>query len=160
MRLSEPIEATGLFWWPEQPDSRLSGVLKISESSEITVELAGIVGNPLATLIGDEPAPTRLMGVLQKGGPITIDGCFQRNATTSFPSGLSTSVVSAHRALIGAQYEDQEAPVFSEFSFSIEGLDTWLWISGIEVETDFANLKGLIRYHVPDDVSLGSVKWS
>ena len=49
MRLAEPIETTGMFWLPEQPDTQLSGVLKISESSEITVDLAGAFGNPLVT---------------------------------------------------------------------------------------------------------------
>ena len=83
MRLAEPIEATGMFWLPEQPDTQLSGVLKISESSEITVDLAGAFGNPLVTPrrfdvsttpSREEPAsdPRRIVGILQRGGRITL----------------------------------------------------------------------------------------
>ena len=102
MRISEPIETTGVFWLPGQPGTRLSGVLKISESSEITVELAGMFGNPFVTprtfgvaVTPEEAAsdPRRIAGVLQKGGLVTLDRCLWQNTNSSFPSGLSTSTV-------------------------------------------------------------------
>ena len=165
MRLAEPIEATGMFWLPEQPDTQLSGVLKISESSEITVDLAGAFGNPLVTPrrfdvsttpSREEPAsdPRRIVGILQRGGRITLDRCLWQNTSFSLPSGLSTSTVFAELAFVGAEYGEEEETLFSEFSFSVEGLDTWLSISGIETEQDIANQKGLIRFHVPDDITL------
>ena len=165
MRLSEPIETTGVFWLPGQPGTRLSGVLKISESSEITVELAGMFDNPLVTprTFGvavtpsrEEAAsdPRRIVGVLQKGGLVTLDRCLWQNTNSSFPSGLSTSTVYAELAFVGVEYDEDEEALFSEFSFSVEGLDTWLSISGIETELDTASGRGLIRYHVPDDIPL------
>ena len=39
MRLSEPIEAAGSFWLPEEPDRKFSGVLRVSESGRATFEL-------------------------------------------------------------------------------------------------------------------------
>ena len=49
MRPSEPIETTGFFWLPDERKDQLSGLLKISEASEITAELSGTFGDPLAT---------------------------------------------------------------------------------------------------------------
>ena len=165
MRLAEPIETTGIFWLPGNPDTQLTGVLKISDSSEITVELAGMFGNPLvtprrfgvpSTSNGDdtELGSGRIVGILQKGGRITLDGCFWQQVSSSFQSGLSRSIVHSDIAYVGAEYEEEEEALFSEISFSIEGLDAWLSISGIEVDQDIANRRGLIRFHVPDDISL------
>ena len=165
MRLAEPIETTGVFWLPGQPDTQLSGVLKISESSEITLDLTGRFENPLvtprrfsvpATSSREEgaPDPRRIVGTLQRGGRITLDRCLWQDSSFSLPSGLSTSTVFAELAFIGAAFSEEEETLFSEFSFAVEGLDAWLSVSGIETEQDIANRKGLIRFHVPDDITL------
>ena len=149
---------------PGQSDTQLPGVLKISESGEITVELAGMFGNPLVTPrsfgVASTPNreealdPRRIVGILQKGGAITLDRCLWQRTNFSFPSALSTSTVFAELAFVGVEYDEDEEALFSEFSFSVEGLDTWLSISGIETELDRASETGLIRYHVPDDIPL------
>ncbi len=163
MRLAEPIETTGLFWLPEQPDTKLSGVLKISESGEITVDLAGEFGDPFvkprrlgisARPSEEEEAldPARIVGILQRGGRLTLDRCLHQKSRFSLPGHVSTSTVSAELALVGAEYCEGEEVLFSEFSFTIEGLDAWLSISGIEIEPNTASGGGLIRYHIPDDI--------
>ncbi len=40
MRLSEPIEKQGFFWLPDDAENKLPGILRISDSGEITVELS------------------------------------------------------------------------------------------------------------------------
>lgn len=165
MRLAEPIETTGVFWLPGQPDTQLSGVLKISESGEITVDLAGVFGDPLVTprrfgvsatpsIEEAAPDPGRIVGILQRGGRITLDRCLRQNSRFSLPGHVSTSTIYAELALVGAEYSEGEEALFSEFSFSVEGLDAWLSISGIEIEQDIENWKGSIHFHVPDDIPL------
>ena len=148
---------------PQQPDTRLSGILKISDSCEITVELAGMLDDPLVTPKGfadpvlssrEDVGPERIVGVLHEGGSVTLDGCLRQNSSFSLPSGLSTSTIYAERALIGAQYGEEEEILFSEVDFSIEGLDTWLSVSGIETQVDIENKTGSVNYHVPDDITL------
>ena len=39
MKLSDPIEETGFFWLPEEPERQLPGVLRISESGEANLEI-------------------------------------------------------------------------------------------------------------------------
>ena len=165
MRLIDAIETTGSFWLTEDPDARLPGILRISESGEITVELTGVVGNPLVTPRSfgasvksrgedEDPDPGRIVGVLQKGERITLEGCFWQKANSSFPSNLATSIVHADIAFVGAEYENKEEPLFAEIILSVQGLDAWLAISAIEVEHDLENKEGFIRYCVPEDISL------
>ena len=165
MRLTEPIETTGEFWLPEDPDTQLSGILRISETGEITVELAGMFGEPFAMLKsgsedgtsiaeGEEPTQGRIVGVVSRGGPITLDGCIWTNRNFQWPSGLSRSTVYALRAFIGVWYEQAEEASFTEFSFAVEGLDAWLGITGIEIEQDAGISGGLIRYRIPNEIPL------
>ena len=83
MRLAEPIETTGMFWLPERPETGLSGVLRISETSEIMVEFAGVIGNPPSVFsrVGARASPRsgdgdsdleRIVGTVEKGGRITL----------------------------------------------------------------------------------------
>ncbi len=152
---------------PGQSDTQLPGVLKISESGEITVELAGMFGNPLVTPRSFGAAatpsreealdPRRIVGILQKGGAITLDRCLWQRTNFSFPSALSTSTVLAELAFVGVEYDADEEALFSEFSFSVEGLDAWLSVSGIKIKQgtqDSRDGKWSINVHMPDDITL------
>ena len=168
MRLAEPIETTGMFWLPEQPETGLSGVLRISETSEITVEFAGVIANPPSVFsrVGARATPRsgdrdsdleRIVGTVGKGGRITLDGCFRQSSNMVLPSGLFRSTFYASLAFLGVEYAKKEQASFSEFSFSVDGLDAWLSISGIgelELEEGAENTSGSIRFHKPDDIPL------
>ena len=67
MRLDEPIEASGSFWQPEEPDAQFSGVLRITESGRATLELRGAIFNVPA---GDAH---RFVGVVDRLGAVTLD---------------------------------------------------------------------------------------
>ena len=161
MRLAEPIETTGVFWLPRRPDAQLPGTLRISESGEVTVALTGIIDNPLVTprkVMPDKGGGARdserIVGTVRDGGSVTLDRCLWQTTSLSFSSGLSASTIYAEIAFLGAEYEEEEEPLFKEFSFAIEGLDTWLSISGIQHEQDLPERSGLLRYHVPDEITL------
>ena len=168
MRLAEPIETTGMFWLPEAPETCLPGVLRISETSGITVELAGVientpsvlsnVGAPATARSGDADSDLeRIVGTVEKGGPITLDGCFRQSSNMVLTSGLFRSTFYASLAFLGVEYGKGEQVSFSEFSFSVDGLDAWLSISGIgQLEFDEGTEKtsGSIRFHRPEDISL------
>ena len=168
MRLAEPIETTGMFWLPERPETGLSGVLRISETSEITVEFAGVIGNPPSVFsrVGARATPRsgdgdsdleRIVGTVEKGGRITLDGCFRQSSNMVLPSGLFRSTFYVSLAFLGVEYGKKEQASFSEFSFSVDGLDAWLSISDIgelEFEEGAENTSGSIRFHKSDDILL------
>ena len=155
MRIPEPIETKGTFWLPGQPDTQLTGILRISESGKVTAEVSGPFDHPLVPhdvgqLVGGRG---RIVGRLQDGGLTTLDGCYWQRSSFSSSSGLSTSNINVAIALMGAEYEESEIPSFSDIYLSVEGLDTWLSISGIEPNTHVSNNSGVIRYRLPDDIS-------
>ena len=168
MRLAEPIETTGMFWLPERPETGLSGVLRISETSEITVEFAGVIGNPPSVFsrVGARATPRsgdgdsdleRIVGTVEKGGRITLDGCFRQSSNMVLPSGRFRSTFYVSLAFLGVEYGKKEQASFSEFSFSVDGLDAWLSISDIgelEFEEGAENTSGSIRFHKSDDILL------
>ena len=46
MQLPESIETHGYFWLAERPDNRLTGVLRISDQGEASLEMFGAFESP------------------------------------------------------------------------------------------------------------------
>ena len=147
MRVSEPIEARGYFWLPNDPDNKLPGNLSISEKGEVRVEMIGLFSELLAAfndrLSGFVSEFDRVLGQVEDGGKVTLERCFYQPRRLSLSGGLSGSELIAEMAFIGAHFDNQEDMMVSEFRFSIEGLQDWLLISGIEMEQDLENRSGV-----------------
>ncbi len=130
MRLESEFKRTGFFSTPNNPEKQFQGTLTISDGGDIELEITTIETD-LMTL--DDYHIGRLIGNLEKAGSVTLDDCFYINRSLAF-GAPATSRIRVGRATIGAVYEAEEETVFSEFSFSIEGIDDWLRTSGIKVE--------------------------
>ncbi len=146
MRLSEPIEKPGIFWLPDDPKDQVPGILRISESGEATVEVFRYC-DPLGYVSkkrslgyppthGEDPKIRRILGII-KSELITLDGCSYKNYNASLTGGISTSTVRAEYAFFGANYDAEEEVTFSKLTFSVEGLDEWLSITGINVKPNW-----------------------
>ena len=126
MQLPESIETHGYFWLAEKPDNRLTGILRISERGEPSLEIFGAFDSP-----GDGP-PKRLtgerlhiLGVTDKAGPVTLADCIvaqQTNVVNVEPLAKSSLYVGC--VFWGAHF-DTEDVCFSGMTFSVEGLDEW-----------------------------------
>ena len=165
MKIDKPIECAGFFWLPSDNEDRLPGILKISESCNISVELQGIFGSPQSALseMGvsfsppleeDAPCASRILGQLQSGNKVTLDECSYGRRRLRFPGGPSQSVIHAKNAYLGAHYDGNEEILFSEISLSIDGLEEWLSISGIKSHLDIHNKRGMIEYHLPESIPI------
>ena len=151
MRISEPIEISGYFWLPRKPDQRLPGVLHVSETGETTLEVIGVFGNAMAALTDSPLDLPRVVGVVENGDLVTLERCFYKNRNISF-GGLSKSSIYANFLLRGVQYDEGEAITLSKFSFSLEGLDEWLSISGLRVEHNWEEKSASIHFSPPKEV--------
>ena len=73
-RLPESIETYGYFWLAEKPDNRLTGVLRISEKGDSSLEMFGafdsLHNRPLLQLTGER---LNILGVTDKAGPVTLN---------------------------------------------------------------------------------------
>ena len=165
MRLPEPIEKRGFFWLPADPDDRLPGILRISDSGEVKLEVSGVFGDPSFVFHnmglgssppanGERPNLERIVGFVEKDGPVTLDVCFRQGGSINFTGALSHSIYNAEIAFIGGDYETGEDLAFSELCLSVEGLTEWLSIIGICIRSDLEQGSGSIRYHTPEAISL------
>ena len=127
MRLSEPIMTHGYFWLPDEPDNRLAGVLRISESGDASLELFGAFDSPFARSRSKRiPRRPRIHGLTDKTSAVTLVDCIvtSQRDTVIGENPLSKSAVHVGCVFSGIHFEDEEI-TFSSMSFSVEGLDEW-----------------------------------
>ena len=91
----------------------------------------------------------RIVGRVEKDGPVTLDGCLRKTISADAKSGLSKSIFDVSKAFIGAAYGDEENPRFNTVKFSVERLDNWLGITGLEIEERIEDGKVTISYQPP-----------
>ena len=126
MQLPESIETYGYFWLAEKPDNRLTGVLRISEQGEGSLELFGAFDSPhnrpLEQLTGKN---LHILGVTDKAGPVTLAGCIVVQQTDVVNVELlSRSNLHVGCVFWGAHFDTEEI-CFWGMTFSVEGLDEW-----------------------------------
>ena len=160
MRIEQPIALSGFFWLPDEPDFRVPGDLYISGSCEPSVKVrlveisSGWREVINATTSGSDPGSARILGISEGMGQYTLDDCWVKSLR-GLGSGLTELTLIARFAFSGCHYDPREEVQFDEFSFSVEGLDEWLAVSGIDVNFDFKNQKSVIDVSVPEEISLG-----
>ena len=148
MRLSEPIETSGAFWLPEEPDTEFSGVLRISEAGSITLEIQGGFVSYI------EQKAVRIVGKTDRLGAVTLERCYYQTISRG---GITKKSFQVDSVFVGVHYCTDETLTFEEVTFSLEGLDEWLAISGIkfgEKPKDWANGSWSIHFQLPRPISL------
>jgi hypothetical protein len=152
VRVADPQIRSGFFWLPSDPGKQLPGTLEISDEGRIDLKILGTAGEP-SRLFSDHATIPRIVGLVEKGGFVTLDQCFF-TARTFEGSGIAKGRIFAHQAFLGVLFSEGEPVRFSEFQFSVEGLDEWLLLSGITSTADWAASTISIDYVRPDDVAL------
>lgn len=151
MRIAETLTKSGFFWLPSDSENKLPGTLTVRDGGEIELEVLGFFKGyqPLK----DAPPISRIVGIIEKDGYVTLDECLYTNSTMTF-GGISKAHVFVHRALFGIGYDEQEPVILDDFRFSVEGLEDWLGLSGIETTHDLANKTATIKYVPQDEITL------
>lgn len=169
MKLSNPIEESGFFWIPEDPERKFPGILKISESGETTLEITSLSNIALNValsyrktgkhLFGDPFSATstpfeRIVG-RSKRGYVTLEDCRVIGRRTQLSRAVIASIlISARRAFIGVDYGKGSSITFSTFRFSVEGLDEWLSITGSQPEYVFEGNNLTINFSPPEKIKI------
>lgn len=140
MKIKEEIKKTGTFWLPPFTEE-VSGVLSISNERGIVLEVAQSVSPENIAAIASQFNPNsdtfldRIAGHVQEYGFVVLEGCQSKTDSLNLNLGvLQTSrVIWAERIFTGFPQPQKEIPPFNTFKFSIEGIDEWVGISGIDV---------------------------
>lgn len=134
-----PFEENGVWWLPENPDSKVTGRLSYEPPGVLTLQ---VVGN------FDFEEHDLLHGVLATGDKVTLRKVIRGESsfTTSAPP---ESEYIAHECFRGAHFESEESIAFDELLIRITHFDAWAAnISGF----DFTNLQDGISldYELPE----------
>ena len=162
MRIKEQIKKSGFFWLPSEdsnsfdavPDDAVSGTLSISDGGNIELELSP----SLVTGIRDFKLNSlnQILGHVETYGRVTVDRCQSVTRKPSFVHGewMESELIKANRVFTGIRYKEDVPPCFNTVTFSIEGIDEWVGISGIEVDCQHENSAITISYNRPEDILL------
>ena len=145
MRIDKEYKKTGYFWLPDNMDNKIPGILSIDDGGKIELEIVGRFDEGMKTLSGDDDL-SRIIGHVEKDGLVTLDDCFYTKNNFSF-GGISKSKVAVNKVLSGAAWDKDEKVAFNTFSFSVDCLDEWVGISGIDVDNDWKKRTATISYN-------------
>lgn len=159
MRIKEEIKRSGTFWLPSNPQRRISGTLSILEGGDVKLELTEPLDTSSIQALFDYSSVdslNQILGHVEKDGPIMIDRCYDISKKRNIAHGglIGSDVVSAGRVFVGFPYEEDTDPRFNAVTFSVEGIDDWIGISGIKVDRRFEELALTISYQQPQEISL------
>ena len=132
MRVKEEFKRSGEFWLPSTPDKKALGTLSILDGGRIELEVTGLLEDNIKSF-----NLKRIVGQVQRERAVplilvTLDDCHYR--TIPMPYGIPKSLIRVNRAFIGVQYDEDEVPDFNTLTFSVEGIEEWVGISGIRIE--------------------------
>ncbi|MFH2035524.1 MAG: HEPN domain-containing protein [Candidatus Zixiibacteriota bacterium] len=150
MRIKDEIKRIGYFWLPNKPERKIPGTLSVAKSGDIDLELAGILEEG-SDFIRIDIKIDRIIGHVEKDGDITLDNCFYREKNIS-PGGISKSLICANKLFSGVAFKQGQDVLINSMRFSIEGIDDWIGISGINVENDFEKRTSIITYNPPKEI--------
>ena len=157
MRLKEEIERSGHFWLPSNPDRKVPGKLTIFDGGRIELEILGLFDESIEALEhffdGENTRIERIFGYVEKDGLVTLCDCFYLSKNISF-GALSKSRILASTAIFGIHYEDKVITI-NTLQFSIEGIDEWVGITGIDVKVNLDERTSTINYKPPQEISIG-----
>lgn len=151
MRVKEEFKKSGYFSIPSMLDVKVAGTLSITDGGHIELELFGLL--PKTNNADDDGQLDRIIGYIEGDKLVTLDDCFY----TLKPYGLneiSKSLICANKVFISVAYEKEEIVSFNKVLFSIEGIDEWVGISGIQVPDPFAERNVTITYDPPEEISI------
>jgi ApeA N-terminal domain 1 len=154
MRVQQPWSLQGYFWLPARPELKLPGTLRVSDIGRMELEVLGMFGD----VPEFQPKQIPLMhGVTENGKLVTLANCITYGTTLNIP-GIPKSRTTAERLFVGLQFPEADSFEFTRVTFSLEGLDVWVGLTGISVshEWDDQKLKAAtITFRPPAPQSYG-----
>ena len=167
-KISLPMEEAGFFWLPDKHNKRVPGILRISESGRVTLEiitqfhftLPPSPDNP--RLDGSDSSFKRILGSTESNH-ITLENCsvikpgrLVIKPGLNFRSTPTRKIIQGELALIGVRYDKDEDISFSKIQCFMEGLDAWLSISGFEYDASRSNYfdNRTISYSSPKGITI------
>lgn len=148
MRIEKEFIKSGYFWLPDNENEKVPGVLTILDGGRAELEVVGLFNDGVAT---QSEKLSRIIGCIEGEGFVTLDDCFYTKQNIAF-GGISKSKVFVHCVFCGAAYGKNETVTFNSLSFSVDCLDEWIGISGINIDYSDDYKTATIGYQPPENL--------
>lgn len=141
----QEFEHNGLWWLPENPDNKISGVLKFHPVKGVNLELIGSFRESIT--FNRFLNPGIILGITSNGKLVTLYKCLESQSLTSIP-GFTTSTFIASMVFLRHHFENEENIQFDSLSLSYSHLDEWVGITGFQEKTEIDSEKNFKKYEV------------
>lgn len=150
MRVSKEFTKVGEFWLPGLDHKKTQGELKVIDGGRIELVVYSALGGRF--LNGSRVG--RVVGLVEDFGYVTLDGCYYKSKRGTIGDGKAKSLLGAKFLYVGRSFE-AEAVLAKELCFSVEELDLWIGITGINVDWDDDGYNEVrVTYKSVDDIVL------
>ncbi len=134
LKIEKPFSISGYFWLPSDEENRLYGTLRVDDGGKIELEVLGSFNKSLEDYENDDRDIERIIGETENGY-VTLEKCFAITSTLRVGKGISKNRIHVSILYKKVMYEEDEILLFDTFSFSVEGLNEWLNIRKIKIDS-------------------------
>jgi hypothetical protein len=138
------FEYKGIWWIPNNPENKVSGILKFSPEEGTILDLIGSFENDNHIEI--------ILGKSYDGKDITLYNCFEKERSFN-TSGFSKSSVYVGMIFVGAHFHKKKDIKFKELFIHYSHLDEWVNISGFNIKNGLDE-KVIIEYKCPEPIQV------
>lgn len=156
MRVKDGLKRAGFFWLPDSADNKVPGILTVENGGSTTLEITGSFDNETASrvLATENSLLKRIIGRVEKDGYVTLENSIYTKRNLSLRGNIHTSSIYSSMTILGAGYEAEEEITLFSYTFSVDGLETWVQRSGFEFNFHDNNDDFDIKYTHPKDISI------
>lgn len=156
MKVSEKKEFVGEFYLPSNPGLKIPGTLNIELNGEVRLETFGNFGLfPQNETQWNIPL---INGEVADVGHVTLLNCRYRSLAFGSPSKKTSITALCALCDLDVEYKNKDEIKFTTFRFSVEYLNNWINISGVEINwNDFLNIENPvinIKYVRPESITI------
>jgi ApeA N-terminal domain 1 len=164
----ETHEYKGLWWLPDNEETKLSGTLTVTKGNaeldligHFGLKLISDDGNELAYALELEERP-RIVGISTMGKRITLERHGVASPSFHFP-GIETAIYRPEVVLTGKMFADDEEVGFDEIAIHASDLNTWTRVSGFQTKIGGKEQEGTgyfisttvdVRFEAPDAIEI------
>jgi hypothetical protein len=153
----EECEFEGYWWRPVDPEKKVPGTLKFSQS-DVRLDLLGSFEEMKPGPVGHVDDEPRILGLTKDRKCVSLERCLGLGQSINIP-GFPVTTYGPHMILVGAWYEPDEDVRFDEVYLRFSDLDTWATSSGFGYEMHFdEDRKSLtkldVSYTPPEPVTI------
>lgn len=146
--LDEPVELTGEWWLPADPDKQAIGSLSYAPEERMKLHTTRGSG----AFPHNESIPW-VHGLTIDGRPVTLRNCFVYDWSLNMPGGVSATLY-AQQAFVGMYAESDAELKMLSLRARIVNLSEWMSVSGLSVNQTKRRVTS-IQYAQPGPRSLG-----